>query len=204
MLRVPAPVPVIQRAHSLLPAQPQNHKWEHRARDPPAFNLTNTASACLDRTQHGNRTTSLATTKGRGVVDSSSGRGESSTSFRPVLPWDENVPAYDGTMSFNPKTYRALKPLNSFEIQPDSAIIVMFTVGTFPYSSIANAITTDGLNTSLSLNIQLVITLANPSHPKDIKDNALECPIGVEQEVAGTVHDGEDSNDSFSDDGILV
>lgn len=70
---------------------------------------------------------SPTTAKGRGVVDSSSGRGEINPSFRPVLPWDEDVPAYDGTMSFNPKTYRALKRLNSFEIQPDSAILVMFT-----------------------------------------------------------------------------
>ncbi|KAF8063289.1 hypothetical protein FPV67DRAFT_1421510, partial [Lyophyllum atratum] len=147
----------------------------------------------------GNRTNVPTAAKGRGIVDISSSSGKASTSFRPVLPWDEDVPAYDGTLSFNPKNYRNLKALNSFEIQPDSAILVTFTVGTFPYTSVANAISTEGLNTSLSLNIQSVINLANPSDDKDIKDKAPETPIGVEQEAVEAMHE-KDNGDITSDD----
>ncbi|KAF8059049.1 hypothetical protein FPV67DRAFT_1675696 [Lyophyllum atratum] len=84
-----------------------------------------------------------------GPPSPSKAAGNSKLTFGPpVLQWDEDIPCFDGREPFKVTKYQGL-PSISEELSAGSAVIVIFTVGSY----------LRGLDTVLSLNLQGVILL---------------------------------------------
>ena len=102
------------------------------------------------------------------------------------------VPTFDGHMPFQLPEYKDLPKIH-LEITPGSAVIVMFTLGTYNLSDGAAMSygVTAGITASVSLNIQSIILLTEPS-----KANA---PIAAEISSNAPLHLGVLSEMESSD-----
>ena len=92
-----------------------------------------------------------------------------------ILP----VPIYNGTKPFTLSQYKSLQTIAD-EITLNSAVLTIFTLTTYPYHQLSNALQNEAINTSLTFNIQSVIWLAYPSKEATVNPSILPSPpIGV-------------------------
>jgi hypothetical protein len=120
--------------------------------------------------------------------------------FTALLPWDakglsaffrqlllnshyhlfSTVPIYNGTKPFHLSQYDKELLQIVDEITPNSAVITIFTLSTYPYHKLSSALQHQGVNTSLTFNIQSVIWLAFPSKDATVDPSISPSPsIGV-------------------------
>ena len=66
------------------------------------------------------------------------------------------------------------------EINPNSAVLTIFTLTTYPYHQLSSVLQNEAINTSLTFNIQSIIWLAYPSKEATIDPSISPSPpIGV-------------------------
>ncbi|EDR08594.1 uncharacterized protein LACBIDRAFT_296918 [Laccaria bicolor S238N-H82] len=115
-------------------------------------------------------------------------RGLTPSSHRPrqhddieqaLLPWDAKVPVYNGTKPFLLSQYKNQQQIVD-ELTPNSAVIAIFTLTTFPYHRLSSSLSSAAINTSLTFNIQSIIWLAYPSKDATVDPSLAPSPaIGV-------------------------
>ncbi|KIK02279.1 hypothetical protein K443DRAFT_131874 [Laccaria amethystina LaAM-08-1] len=130
-------------------------------------------------------TTARRPTKGtgqatiRGLTPSSHHPRKHDETEPSLLPWDATVPIYNGTQPFHLSQYKDLQQIVD-EITPNSAVITIFTLSTYPYRRLSSALQNQAVNTSLTFNIQSVIWVAFPSKDAMVNPSLSPSPpIGV-------------------------
>ncbi|KAA1471067.1 hypothetical protein DENSPDRAFT_880176 [Dentipellis sp. KUC8613] len=78
--------------------------------------------------------------------------------MKAVLWPEDEVPLYDGRKAFTIGKYRELNQID-YDITPNSAVIAIFTVGTFPLAESKRPTDETSIEDSLSFNIQSVVLL---------------------------------------------
>ncbi|KIM71746.1 hypothetical protein PILCRDRAFT_8709 [Piloderma croceum F 1598] len=94
-----------------------------------------------------------------GMSTPSFSKAPMSRSRNTPLPYNCNVPTFDGRAPFRLPEYKDLQKLHT-EITPGSAVIVLFTLGAYDLSD--GGAMSYGVTCGVSLNIQSVVLIADP------------------------------------------
>ncbi|OBZ68428.1 hypothetical protein A0H81_11667 [Grifola frondosa] len=122
----------------------------------------------------------------------------------PVLSAKSEVPIYDGTTPFNLATFQEL-PRISMQLDNGSAVTVLFMINTYTAKV--------DMHTSVSLNIQYVILLANPIPEsensaianQDVKDIHPEVDSDYDDDnIVNDASDERSDADSMEDPGKVI